>query len=116
MRKIERQMLQAINTPGQDLTSANTKVRWSDDQSFVEVKLHDHLIASINWATNCMAISDAGWQTATTKSRLNAILGDLGNRARITQKNFVWYLTRDLDATEAYVTEMEKGEAYAVSL
>ena len=116
MRKIERQMLQAINTPGQDLTTANTKVRWSDDQSFVEVLLHNNLIASINWATNCMAISDAGWQTTTTKSRLNALLQGLGGRASIAQKNFVWYLTRGLDATEAYVTEMDRNESYAVSL
>lgn len=116
MRKIERQMLQAINTPGQDMTTSNTKVRWSDDQSFVEVRLHDNIIASINWATQCIAISDAGWQTNTTKSRLNALLQGLGNRAHIHQKNFVWHLTRGLDATEAYVTEMERGQAYAVSL
>lgn len=116
MRKIERQMLQAINTPGQDMTTSNTKVRWSDDQSFVEVRLHDNIIASINWATQCIAISDAGWQTNTTKSRLNALLLGLGNRAHIHQKNFVWHLTRGLDATEAYVTEMERGQAYAVSL
>ncbi len=80
------------------------------------VWLHDNLIASINWATQCIAISDAGWQTNTTKSRLNALLQGLGNRAHIHQKNFVWHLTRGLDATEAYVTEMERGQAYAVSL
>ena len=116
MRKIERQMLQAINTPGQDLTSSNTKVRWSDDQSFVEVFLNDNIIASVNWTTNCIAVSDAGWQTTTTKSRLNALLQGLGNRARIWQKDFIWHLERGLDATESYVTEMQRGHAYCVSL
>ena len=32
------------------------------------------------------------------------------------QKNYVWQLTRGLDATEAYVTEMDRNESYAVSL
>ena len=115
MRKIERQMLQAINTPGQDFTSSNTKVRWQGD-SYTEVLLHDNLIASINWATNCIAISDAGWQTTTTKSRLNALLSGLGGRANIYQKDFVWYLNRGLDATDAYTTEMVRHGCYAVSL
>ena len=116
MRKIERQMLTSINTPSQDLTTANTKVRWSDDQSYVEVRLHDNLIASINWATHCIAISDAGWQTTTTKSRLNALLQGLGGRARIYQKDFAWFLERGLDATEPYTTEMDRKDTYAVSL
>ena len=115
MRKIERQMLQAVNTPGMDLTTANTKVRWQGD-SYTEIYLHDNLIASINWSTNCIAISDAGWQTTTTKSRLNALLQGLGNRARIWQKDFIWHLERGLDATESYVTEMNRGLAYVVSL
>ena len=115
MRKIERQMLTAINTPGQDMTTANTKVRWQG-ASYTEVYLHNNLIASINWATHCIAISDAGWQTTTTKSRLNALLQGLGNRARIYQKDFCWYLERGLDATESYTVEMDRKEAYAVSL
>ena len=115
MRKIERQMLQAINTPGQDFTSSNTKVRWQGD-SYTEVLLHDNLIASINWATNCMAISDAGWQTTTTKSRLNALLAGLGNRGRIFQKDFVWHLETGFDATETSIREMDCNGTYAVSL
>lgn len=111
MRKIERQMIQAVNTPGQDLTTANTKVRWSDDQAFVEVLLHNNLIASINWTTNTMAVSDAGWQTTTTKSRLNALLGDLANGSRIYAKSFVWHL-----ATESETVEMDRSQSYAVSL
>ena len=116
MRKIERQMLQAVNTPGQNMTNSNTKVRWSDDESFVEVLLHNNLIASISWSNNIIAISDAGWQTSTTKSRLNALLGGLGNRAHISQRDFVWYLTRGLDATTPDTIEMDRRGTYCVSL
>ena len=116
MRKIERQMLQAINTPGLDMTVSNTKVRWSDDQSRTDVYLHDNLIATIRWDSQDMWIGDAGWQTTTTKSRLNALLQGLGNRARIWQKDFIWHLERGLDATESYVVEMDRNDCYAISL
>ena len=115
MRKIERQMLQAVNTPGMDLTTSNTKVRWQGD-SYTEILLHDNLIASIHWGDRVMWVSDAGWQTNTTKSRLNALLQELGGRARIYQKDFVWYLTSGLDATEPYDREMDRNGCYAVSL
>jgi len=93
MRKIERQMLHAVNTPGKDWRSGNTEVEWIDDTT--TVLLHGHSIATINWHTRTMCISDCGWQTSTTKSRLNALLGDLApGRAGIYQRNFQWYLDR----------------------
>ena len=95
MRKIERQMLHAVNTPGKDWRNSNTSVSWSDDDQFVEVRLHGHIIASVNWRTNTLCISDCGWQTSTTKSRLNALLGDLTpGRAGIYQRNYQWFLDR----------------------
>ena len=93
MRKIERQMLHAINCPGKRWSNNNTCVRWSDDQTFVEVLLHGHIIASISWTNNRMALSACGWQTTTTKSRLNALLSGLVPGANIYQRDFTWYLT-----------------------
>jgi hypothetical protein len=93
MRKIERQLITAINTPGSKLRSSNTQVRWSDDQAFVEVLLHGHIIATINFATCTMVLSACGWHTTTTKSRLNAILFDLKPGARIFSNKFEWFFT-----------------------
>lgn len=93
MRKIERQMIHAINCPGKRWKNNNTQVRWSNDQTYVEVLLHDHIIASINWAKNRAVISACGWETATTKSRLNALLSDLVPGARINAKDFDWFFT-----------------------
>lgn len=92
MRKIERQLINAINTPGKSLRSSNTQVRWSDDQTFVEVLLHGHIIAAINFKTRALAVSACGWETTTTKSRLNAILSDLVPGARIFAKSHEWFL------------------------
>ena len=93
MRKIERQLITAINTPGSKLRSSNTQVRWSDDQAFVEVLLHGHIIATINFASSTLVISACGWETTTTKSRLNAILSDLVPGARIFAKRFEWFIS-----------------------
>ena len=111
MRKIERQLITALNTPGQKLKSSNTQVRWSDDQSFVEVLLHGHIIASINYATSVMVLSSCGWKTTTTKSRLNAILSDLVPGARIFAKSYEWFITGD----DGKTAEFSKVENVAFS-
>ena len=111
MRKVERQMITAINTPGSKLNSSNTQVRWSDDQAFVEVLLHGHIIASINWAKSTMVLSACGWETSTTKSRLNAILSDLVPGARIFAKSFDWFITSNDGST----AEFDKVDGVAFS-
>lgn len=47
--------------------------------------LHQHVIAS--FSKSGLTISHAGWPTATTKDRLNALPG-----VSINQKAGVWYL------------------------
>ena len=95
MRKIERQMLGAINTPGKDWRNNNTSVEWNHNDTACDVRLHGHKIAAIDFAKHVLIISDCGWQTSTTKSRLNALLGDLTpGRAGIYQRNYQWFLDR----------------------
>ena len=93
MRKIERQLITAINTPGSKLNSSNTQVRWSDDHAVVEVLLHGHIIATINFATCKLVLDNHGYVTNVTKSRLNAILFDLKPGARIFSNKFEWFFT-----------------------
>jgi hypothetical protein len=95
MRKIERQLITAINTPGSKLNSSNTQVRWSDDHAVVEVLLHGHIIATINFAKSTLVISNCGYDTNVTKSRLNAILSDLVPGARIFANKFEWFISLD---------------------
>jgi hypothetical protein len=52
------------------------------------LKLHGNPIAyRYNDPFNTLSISNCGWQTNTTKERLNAIPG-----VSIQQRNFEWYL------------------------
>jgi hypothetical protein len=59
-------------------------------QKEIQVKLHGHLIARI-FPGDRMILSSCGWETKTTKSRLNSILHHY-NLNGIYQENFVWYI------------------------
>ena len=69
MRKIEQQMNAAI-TDNTTWSLANTAVTLNAEGES-EVFLHGNLIARIG--ENFVQLFDGGWQTVTTKSRLNAI-------------------------------------------
>ena len=87
MRKIEKKMNQAIRSR-QNWSSGNTCV-FSDD-GVANVYLHGNLIARVG--DSFMDILDGGWQTVTTKSRLNAVLEEVRPQARVFQKDFVWFI------------------------
>ena len=94
MRKIESQMIEAIENQ-LNWQSANTQVINSElasDGTVVSiVKLHGHKIAVIG--DNFIQLFDGGWQTVTTKSRLNAILSAFGLPGEgVFQKNFQWFV------------------------
>ncbi len=90
MRKIEREMNQAIIAQ-KDWSKDNTRVVYSPVREASEVYLHNNLIAIIQGSI--IQMFDGGWQTNTTKSRLNAILSEFGLPGeRVFQKNFEWRL------------------------
>ena len=103
MRKIERQMNEAILNQ-KDFKKDNTEVITISDCSFVY--LHGNHIATVG---DTLDICDAGWQTVTTKSRLNALLNEFAEGCYLFQKNFDWFLG-DADGnkipfpTEKFVT------------
>ena len=88
MRKIEKQMIEAINQ-NKNWTSGNTQV--VTNMGVSTVYLHGNKIALVD--DNSMTIFDGGWQSNTTKSRLNAILDQVMYGARVYQKNFDWFLS-----------------------
>jgi hypothetical protein len=88
MRKIEAQMNAAI-TNGTDFRSANTNVVQAD--GIAVVLLHGNKIAEVG--DNFVRLFDGGWQSNTTKSRLNAILQVHGIRGEgVFQRNFKWFV------------------------
>ena len=76
-------------------SSGNTTVVQNDRD--MDVFLHGNHIATLDKATMDLFIFDGGWQSVTTKSRLNALLDEFGGGDRVIQKDFVWYLVSNLD-------------------
>jgi hypothetical protein len=87
MRKIERQMNQAI-TDKVNFKSANTEVQYLDGISYVY--LHGNKIAEVG--DGFIRLYDGGYQSNTTKSRLNAILSEHGLPGEsVFQKAYTWF-------------------------
>lgn len=82
MRSITEKAIQAFNN-NVKFNSSNTSVRIEDGKT--NLYLHNNLIATKS--NGVLEITNAGWQTNTTKERLNGLPG-----VSISQKNWKWYL------------------------
>lgn len=83
MRKITEQATVAFRN-GYSFKLNNTQVKVTEKGS--EMYLHGNLIAYTESVSLCL--SHCGWETPTTKERLNGLLSPTD---RIYQKDFVWY-------------------------
>ena len=92
MRKIEQQMNRAISNKV-DWSSSNTTVSYNESTDCSSIYLHGHQIATYDHNNQAVKLSSCGWQTVTTKSRLNAILDEVKYGCRVFQKQFDWYLS-----------------------
>ena len=110
MRKIEAQMVMAVrdqlNGSEKTFRSGNTEVSTEHHGIHgtfnygrdVVVRLHDNEIARFDSmldgdrTARGLRITDAGWQTVTTKSRLNALLSCFYGGQGIRQVDGVWLL------------------------
>ena len=112
MRKIEQQMIRAISN-NTDWQSANTRVVYSPIRGTSEVYLHNNLIAIVT--DDSVQLFDGGWQTNTTKSRLNAILQEFGftcgtKTECIFQRQFEWFIQAwDETAKQLVTKEFSSG-------
>ena len=112
MRKIERQMLQAIVDERSHWSKDNTRVESTDGIS--SVYLHGHKIAEFEHRLNGkLWINNCGYETVTTKSRLNALIdfvfGCDDTEYDLFQKDWNWWLIR-----AGEVTDFPSGEWVAV--
>jgi hypothetical protein len=90
MRKIESQMNAAI-TAKIDWNSGNTRVEYEQGNCISRVYLHGNKIAEVG--DNFVRLFDGGWQSVTTKSRLNAILQGHGLPGEcVFQENWTWFV------------------------
>ena len=90
MRKIETQMIAAIHN-NQNWSNANTTVHFNEEENVSVVRLHGNKIAEVTDYT--MTIFDGGYQSVTTKSRLNALCDEFCIAGEgVFQKDFTWYV------------------------
>ena len=92
MRKIEKQMCAAIQS-NKNWTSGNTAVYFDETSGVSVVRLHGNKIAEID--DTSMTIFDGGWQSVTTKSRLNALCDEFCIAGEgVFQKNYKWFVRK----------------------
>ena len=103
MRKIERQMNDAI-TNNVNWQSANTAVVYCEETNESKVYLHGNHIADVG--DDYIRIFDGGWQSNTTKSRLNAICSEHGIAGEgVFQKAYKWFVRVTHDGGKTFQTE-----------
>jgi hypothetical protein len=92
MRKLEKQMNFALSNKG-NWAGSNTSVSYNDSTNCSSVYLHGHQIATLDHNTNSVKLDSCGYETNTTKSRLNAILDEVKYGCRVFQKKFEWFVS-----------------------
>ena len=92
MRKITEQATNAFRN-NESFNSSNTTVTVNERD--VALSLHGHIIALKNIKSGKIQISNKGWESNTTKERLNGVIAYCGNgnTDKISQKTGTWYWT-----------------------
>ena len=74
-------------------SNANTTVHFNEEENVSIVRLHGNKIAEID--DDSMTIFDGGWQSTTTKSRLNALCDEFCIAGEgVYQKNYQWFVRK----------------------
>ena len=115
MRKIEQQMCDAVQS-NKDWKCKNTSVHFDPETGVSIVRLHGNKIAEVS--DNDMTIFDGGWQTTTTKSRLNALCTEFCIAGEgVFQKNYQWFVRKfagAINGKNVFVTEsFDNGYIFA---
>ena len=96
MRKIETQMNNAIKSQ-KNWTGSNTSVITENDGGTIgaesHVYLHGNHIATYTHKIKELQLFDGGWQSNTTKSRLNALCYEFAIGFGVFQKNWEWFVS-----------------------
>jgi len=106
MRKIEQQMNAAISD-NRNWQSANTAVAYNPETNESTVFLYGNKIAEVG--DDYIRLFDGGYQSNTTKSRINAIMNEHGIAGEgVFQKDYEWFI-RLYNGTEFFTTEFRNG-------
>ena len=76
-----------------DRSKNNTLTTFDNTIENCFVYLHGNHIATYNYANKELSLYDGGWQSNTTKSRLNALCNELATGFGVFQKNWERYVS-----------------------
>ena len=102
MRQIEKEMNMAVKSKTA-WSKSNTCTTFSSDLNECFIYLHGNHIATYNYDLKELELYDGGWQSNTTKSRLNALLFEFATGFSVFQKNWEWYVSDFLGNTKDFV-------------
>ena len=105
MRKLERLMNRALVTKN-NWAGSNTTVLYNEFTNCSQVLLHGHNIATLDHNTKALKLSSCGYETVTTKSRLNAILEEIDYGCKVFQKQWNWYFRSNNNQTVDFIDGM----------
>ena len=99
-----------------DWQSANTSVHFDPETGVSVVRLHGNKIAEVS--DTDMTIFDGGYQSVTTKSRLNALCQEFCIAGEgVFQKNYTWFVRKfagAINGKNVFVTEeFDNGYIFA---
>ena len=92
MRKIETEMNNAVRNKIA-WSKSNTCTTFDNTIENCFVYLHGNHIATYNYTLKELSLFDGGWQSNTTKSRLNASCNEFATGFGVFQKNWEWFVS-----------------------
>ena len=92
MRQIEKDMNHAIRNKIA-WSKSNTCTTFDNTIENCFVYLHGNHIATYNYDKKELSLFDGGWQSNTTKSRLNALCNEWATGFSVYQKNWEWFVS-----------------------
>lgn len=90
-------MIQAIIDQRKHWCKDNTRVEFDPVTDLSRIFLHGHWIGEYDHNNMGLAINNQGYETNTTKSRLNALINFVCDPTQngIFQKDWNWFITKD---------------------
>jgi len=73
-----------------NIKTGNTTVRFQDGRTIVSLYATD--IVDIDTSDNTITLNTGGWNTVTTKERMNAVLSAFDSPYRVYQRDFQWHV------------------------
>ena len=89
-----------------NFAGSNTTVRTECDINGEQSKvfLHGNHIATYDHVNKELALFDGGWQSVTTKSRLNALCDEFATGFGVFQKNWEWFISDFQNVKKEFVS------------